>query len=228
MKGKRDLFGKRFIYKWIKRSDVKDFSMLSEDEKLNGGSETLWINYYRGNKAGEKWIVPLTDAIDWSRLSVNELKNRINTDSRWQGSKYYSRLGFGWVDYFTSNLKAFLVGMGPYSKDTVKLSVNHPLLSEKYILALLNSSFITYYIKNFITTTHTLQINDGRLIPIIIPEEDEKKRLEKLVNEIISAKDANNPTKVSEIENEIDRLGIKFTISTRTVQILFHYSPRLR
>ena len=32
--------------------------MLSEDEKLNGGSETLWINYYRGNKQ-EKMDSPI-------------------------------------------------------------------------------------------------------------------------------------------------------------------------
>ena len=56
-------------------------------------------------------------------------------------------------------------------------------------MALLNSAFITTYVKNMITITHTLQINDGRLIPIIIPTSKEHDEITKIVDRIMDGED---------------------------------------
>lgn len=185
---KPDLFGKTFLYKTVTPDIVHRYSDLSNQEQKNGtDSGDYWIEYNRGNSDGLKWKVPSTEAINWRKEYVHEL--RTNTKSRWQGELYYSTTGFGWVDYFSDTLKAFSVGIGPYSKNVIKMHSFCPLISDKYIMALLNSAFITTYVKNMITITHTLQINDGRLIPIIIPTSIEHDEITKIVDRIMDGED---------------------------------------
>ena len=64
------------------------------------------------------------------------------------------------------------------------------LLPDEYVLALLNSSYISYYVKHYITNTRTLQVNDGKLIPIMVSDETTTNALVALVKEIISLKRA--------------------------------------
>ena len=90
---------------------------------------------------------------------------------------------------FTNNLKGFKVDIGPYSKNVIKMHSFCPLASDKYITALLNSDFMSSYIKSMITITHTLQINDGRLVPIIIPTSAEHNEIVGLVDRIIAGED---------------------------------------
>ena len=40
---------------------------------------------------------------------------------------------------------------------------------EDYIIVLINSTLISYYVDNFVNNTQTFQINDARQLPIIIP-----------------------------------------------------------
>ena len=87
------------------------------------------------------------------------------------------------------------------------------LISDKFIVALLNSTFISYYIKEFITSTHTLQINDGRLIPIKIPSQDSLRNIEMIVDQILSLTQSDNylqnqtkQANVKEYEKEIDQM----------------------
>lgn len=115
---------------------------------------------------------------------MNELKT--NANSRWQGQLYYPTTGFGWVDYFTDQLKGFCVNIGPYSKNVIKMHSFCPLASDKYIIALLNSDFIALFVKGLITITHTLQINDGRLIPIVIPTKQQHDDICSVVDRIMA------------------------------------------
>jgi len=200
------VFGKFLQYKTVYRSDVKLFSDLSLKEKNDGGSTNLWVFYNRGNTEGYKWFVPYTECINWSSDSVVELKEGVKTNSRWQGCKFYNVTGFGWVDYFSDRLKSFFVEEGVYSKNIVKLHSVNPLITDKYIVAILNSKLISYYVKNFITSTHTLQINDGRLVPLIVPTNEELIQYEKIVDEIIVAKKMSIEADTTTLETEIDQL----------------------
>jgi adenine-specific DNA-methyltransferase len=203
---KPTLFGKFFLYRCVFSDRIKKFSDITEKEKKEGGNSDLWIFYNRGNSEGYKWYVPYSECINWSKDFVKELREGIVTNSRWQGSKYFGTTGFGWVDYFTDKLKAFFVEEGVYSKNIVKLHSINEFMSDKFIVALLNSKFISYYVKNFITTTHTLQINDGRLIPIIVPTRTQNTEIEKLVDRILEIKILNIKTNIDSLEYEIDKL----------------------
>lgn len=134
------------------------------------------------------------------------MKEGIVTNSRWQGSKYFGKTGFAWVDYFTKNIKAFFVEEGIYSKNIVKLSSLVQSALDKYLVAVLNSKFISYYIRNFITTTHTLQINDGRLIPVIIPPKKILIRITLLVDQLIGNVKKDQEYESSVLEGQIDQI----------------------
>lgn len=205
-KSKPDIFGKSFIYKHRQINEITPFNQLSEIEKLEGTLNQTWVNYYKGNPDGLTWRIPFTEAILWSKQSVKELSDGKVTNSRWQGYKYFKTTGFAWVDYFTSRIKSFFVNEGIYSKNIVKLHSTIEKVPDKYVVACLNSKFISYYVKNFITSTHTLQINDGRLIPIMVPTKDELTEVIDLVDKILELKEEDPQAQTLELENEIDRL----------------------
>ena len=200
------LFGKSFLYKCIHKLDVAIYGELSLSQKEKGDKNNLWLIYNRGNKEGDRWLVSSTECINWNEKYIKELHEGKLTNSRWQGFQYFDNTGFAWVDYFTDKMKAFYVEAGPYSKNTVKLHSINDLISDKYILALLNSSFISYYVKNFITGTHTLQINDGRLIPVKIPTPDVKNVLENLVDQILERLTASSTAIVTDLELQVNTI----------------------
>jgi hypothetical protein len=186
-KGNPSLFGKFFLYKHVPADEVCRYEQLSDEEQKKGTDHDCWIEYCRGNAEGLRWNVPTAEVINWRSDYVNELKS--NSNSRWQGQPYYSTTGFGWVDYFTDRLKGFSVNIGPYSKNVIKMHSFCPLASDKYIIALLNSDFIASFVKGLITITHTLQINDGRLIPIVIPTQQQRDDICSVVDRIMAGED---------------------------------------
>jgi len=186
-KHKPALFGKFFLYKAVAPADVHKYEELTPEEQRNGTMGDCWIEYNRGNAEGLRWSVPTTEVINWRKEYVHELKT--SDSSRWQGEPYYPTTGFGWVDYFTNRLKGFSVGIGPYSKNVIKMHSFCPLVNDKFMIALLNSDFIASYVKNMITVTHTLQINDGRLIPIRIPTPEEHDEITGIVDRIMAGED---------------------------------------
>lgn len=199
-------FGRFFNYRTVLPKHVTSFEELTAEEQQAGTKQTSWVYYQRGNAKGFQWYVPPRECIRWDKKSVQELKQGVVTNSRWQGARYFSTLGFAWVDYFTDRLKAFLVNIGPYSKNTVKLHTQYPLCSDYYLLGLLNSRFMSYFIKAFITSTHTLQINDGRLIPVKVPTSTERDQVESIVAEILTRKQTAPEADTTALIAELDRL----------------------
>lgn len=218
---KPDIFGKFFLYRHKPAAEIKPFNQLSEDEKLEGSKEATWVNYYKGNSDGLTWHIPYSDAILWSRESVKELSEGKVTNSRWQGHKYFKTTGFAWVDYFTSRIKSFFVDEGIYSKNIVKLHSTFDKVPDKYVVACLNSKLISYYVKNFITSTHTLQINDGRLIPIKVPSDTELSKVVELVDNILAIKKENPRAETPELDKQMDDLIYKiYGIEEKQIEII--------
>ncbi len=195
-------FGKKFLYKIIEPGDLREFSELEEAEKKDGiQAESSWIQYFRGNEAGDTWKVKNPEYICWSREYVKELKEKKVTNSRWQGVEYFFKPGFGWVDYFDERIKGFFVEPTVYGKNVVKF--HSQFLPDEYILGLLNSSYVPHYVKHYITNTRTLQINDGKLIPIAIADAIAVQDVVKRVREILALKSRFFETKDG---NELARL----------------------
>ena len=72
-------------------------------------------------------------------------------------------------------------------------------LSSKFIIGLLNSNLIFDYCREFVNCTVNIQINDIRQIPIVIPQKEQLKVFESLVDKAISIKKS-----ALEIDSETD------------------------
>lgn len=62
------------------------------------------------------------------------------------------------------------------------------MVPEFYIVALINSSFMSYYVDSFINNTQTFQINDARQIPIIVPTAKELATINSIFSEGVKLK----------------------------------------
>ena len=83
-----------------------------------------------------------------------------------------------------------------------------------YIVCLLNSKYISEYIEDFINNTQTFQINDARVLPIIIPNSNQLKVLKDIFNKAISIKKSFFNDEISEqimetnlidLQNKLDK-----------------------
>jgi hypothetical protein len=197
------LFGKKFLYKTVEPQSIREYSTLTPAERREGvrDSSRPWILYFRGNEDGEVWRVRSPEYICWTKEFVNELRGGTVTNSRWQGESYFFKPGFGWVDYFDERIKGFYVEPTLYSKNVVKF--HSPFFPDEYVLGLLNSSYVSYYVKRYITNTRTLQVNDGKLIPIVKADTTSTEDVTQRVRTILDLK-----RDLLDSRNERDRIRI--------------------
>jgi hypothetical protein len=62
------------------------------------------------------------------------------------------------------------------------------LISDSFIVAIGNSNFTNHYTETFVNFTVNFQVNDCRLIPIIIPTYNQLINCNKLISQIMDAK----------------------------------------
>lgn len=67
-----------------------------------------------------------------------------------------------------------------------------PKAPEYYIICLINSTLMSYYVDNYVNNTQTFQINDARQLPIIIPTQDDLKELKIIFDDAIRIKKSSN------------------------------------
>jgi hypothetical protein len=60
--------------------------------------------------------------------------------------------------------------------------------TEDFIITVINSTLISYYVDTFINNTQTFQINDARQLPIIIPTPEIKLKCSEIVKNAICCK----------------------------------------
>lgn len=106
--------------------------------------------------------------------------------------------------YQRRRIKAHLINPGYFCGHTTNyiFSVNEDI-SNKYLLALLNSKVVDYYFKYFNTTNH-IPIGKIKIIPIPLVSLKLQQPFEEIVNNIYLFKDQNKDT--ASLEVEIDRM----------------------
>ncbi len=173
----RDVFGRGYIYRIVSDDEIADVESLSQEEKTNGieGGRTF-VPYDKGDRDGNKWYYETSFYIDWSRENVEILKN--DTKARFQGYAFYFKEGFSWSDIHTVDIKSRLKSNGVYDVKSMSLFTVCKSLSDKYLITMLNSRFISNYVFSFLNHTNTFQINDARQIPIIVPTDEQLYRFE--------------------------------------------------
>ena len=180
----RDIFGQGYIYKIIDDSELANVDELTNEEKENGIdiSKNYYVPYDKGDKDGNRWYLETPFAIAWSKENVRFLKT--NSGKKGEGMpvvrnpQFYFREGLCWSDINTTFLKCRKKDKSIHDVKSMSIFGISDLLSEDYIITMINSTLISYYVDNFVNNTQTFQINDARQLPIIIPtpENDEKAR----------------------------------------------------
>lgn len=209
----RDIFGQGWLYRIVSKEEIADVDKLTEDEKLNGikGKKTF-VPYDKGDKDGNRWYAPTPYYIDWSRENVKTLQT--DPKARWQGYQFYFREGFCWTDVNSTYLKSRIKEIGVYDVLTMSLFTSTHV-PDWYFVCLINSSFISEYVDDFVNSTSHFQINDARQLPIIIPNTHQLDSFRKIFADalktqkykffgIISEFEAEK--KLSDIQKELDEM----------------------
>jgi len=190
----RDIFGQGYLYKLIDDSEMADVDKLTDDEKQNGidTSKNYYVPYDKGDKDGNRWFLETPFAIAWSKENVHFLKT--NSGKKGEGMpvvrnpQFYFREGLCWSDINTTFLKCRKKQKSINDVKSMSLFGPTEKVPENYIIALINTKLMSYYVDTFVNNTQTFQINDARQIPVVIPQASYVDKTNNIVERAISIK----------------------------------------
>lgn len=211
----RDIFGQGYIYRLVEEDEIADVEQLTEEEKLNGidKNKNFYVPYDKGDKDGNRWYLETPFAIAWSKENVGFLKS--DPKARYQGYMYYFREGFCWSNVLTTYIRCRKKQKTVHSTESMSFFSVTETVPEFYMVCIMNSKLVAYYVDCFINSTSHCTTGDAKLLPVIIPSKSELKVYEKLFNKAveIKSKQFSNLISISEcesellnIQNEIDNL----------------------
>lgn len=210
----RRVFGKGYLYRIVSPDEEHSVESMTADEKKSGinSATEVFVPYDKGDREGNRWYLETPYRLNWSRATVREYQT--STEARWQAYQFYFQEGFCWSDIHTILIKARLKGKSVHDVKSMTLfnQADEVTFSTEIILAILNSQLMSHLTHEFLNSTSTLQINDARRIPLVVPTESSHRRLKGLVTEAISIKKRQfvetsrkgDLQKLTEIENEIE------------------------
>ncbi|MEA2033435.1 MAG: type IIL restriction-modification enzyme MmeI [Euryarchaeota archaeon] len=204
-----------------KESDVKSLWKLPKlPEHLKGLDEDLKEKVkeeYRGLINEGKWIAlekntgqeeiywaPNTYYIDWSRKSVKTLSSW--PGARWQGYEYYFRGGVSISSISESRFRAKIAEPTVFEHKSHVLELHQiieGLFGANYLTAFLNSNFAFYLTKEYLNHTVEPELNDLRLLPLVIPTETQRKEIENLVEDAIEIQKKRYASEKEEEKSEL-------------------------
>ena len=204
----RDIFGQGYIYRLVEEDEIADVEQLTEDEKLNGidKNKKFYVPYDKGDKDGNRWYLETPFAIAWSKENVGFLK--ANSGKKGQGMpvvrnpQYYFKEGFCYSDINTTFLKCRVKLKTINDVKSMSLYSLTNKVPAYFIVCLINSTFVSFYVDDFVNNTQTFQINDARQLPIFIPDENTLKQFKNLFDSAIDIKKANLNNELSNIDSE--------------------------
>ena len=171
---------------------------MTDEEKQNGienNRHDHFVLYDKGDREGNRWFLKSPYYIDWHESAVKDIKSRSHKSGKgkslWQNSQFYFRAGLCWSDINTTYIKSRLKLSSVHDVKSMSLFSSTSLVSEKYIVCILNSKFISEFIDSFLNNTQTFQINDARRIPIIVPSNNLLKEFEELFEKAFMVKNNN-------------------------------------
>ena len=102
--------------------------------------------------------------------------------------QFYFREGLCWSDINTTYLKCRKKQRSIHDVKSMSIFGVSNCVTEDYLMTLINSTFISHYVDDFVNNTQTFQINDARQLPVVIPSSEQLNIAQKLVAEAIQLK----------------------------------------
>jgi hypothetical protein len=220
----RDIFGQGWLYRIVSKDEIADVDSLSDDEKLNGiDGDKTFVPYDKGDKDGNRWWAPTPYYIDWSRENVRFLKE--NSGKKGEGmpvvrnQQFYFKEGFCWNNVTGTKIVCRIKEKSVHSTEAMTfISLMPKMISDKYLICLMNSSFFGLYKNTFLNITVHLTTGDAKEFPIIIPTPEQLKEFEfifdrakRIQEEKFSGKitEKEAEERLEEIQKELDEKVLK-------------------
>jgi hypothetical protein len=176
----------------LKRLD-KSVKEKVEREYVKLKDKGKWITFIRGGEAENIfWSFP-DRFVSWERNSVKWLSS--SPKARWQGYEHFFQEGITYIDVGGAEIKARILPASIYDHTAHSFFPDEKDISPKYLLGILNSNFASYFANEFLNHTMHFELNDIRLLPIIIPTSSQQKEIETLVGSAIEIQKTRHATK---------------------------------
>ena len=124
--------------------------------------------------------------------------------ARYQGYSFYFREGLCWSDINTTFLKCRKKQRSINDVKSMSIYGTTDKVPEDFIITLINSTLISYYVDTFVNNTQTFQINDARQLPVVIPNDVDIKKAAEIVAFAIDCKKNHNDSPMKELQEEVD------------------------
>jgi len=206
---------------------VEETEALAPQEKMNG----IEIN----DPTNEKHFVPLDKTgisdiegkilsqyyrliefyVDWSSNSVTKMRN--DPRGRFQNSSFYFRQGISYSDTGIYSPMFRLSHGGVFDQKASLIFSDY--FSREYLLGILCSKLVKYFVKIFINHSVSAQVDSIKEIPIAIPNDNQKHSIENKVNEIIEHQRADSSYDYVNEQQELDSLIYQlYNLSEQQIQ----------
>ena len=173
-----------------------------------------WKPYFKRGGA-DQYYRPVMEALDWDLESIKIYDIPRNTPFGQEGII---------ISGVSSRLAARYMSEGCYwdSNKAIGFIIKSKFLSIEYMLGLLNSSLYNYLAKGIINNTNSIQISGIHVLPLILPDNNIKTKVETLVKQIINMKKKDLRYNYEEEQIIIDNLVFDYYSSK------FHFSQNLK
>lgn len=192
----RDIFGQGYLFRIVSHNEIADISSLSSKDKEYGiKNGPSYVLYDKGDKEGNRYYLESPYYIDWSEDNVSFLK--ANSGKKGKGMPvvrnpdFYFKSGFCWnnvLDTQSKFIKCRLKSESIHDVASMSLFPVVDTMTAKYLVCMLNSTFLYHYQRTFVNNTVNLQMNDFRQHPIIVPSQEQLEVFESIFDDAYNIK----------------------------------------
>jgi len=178
----RTVLGLRSSEEYVDPADAPRLAAI-----YNGFSgKGVFAPFRKGDPEGNRWLDNDPLYIDWSADAVQELMT--SSKARWQGHSFFFEEGIAFSRHGRAvALKFRLQPPCVFDAASPRLTSAFPKISTSVLLAILNSSISTFYIKKFLNNTW-YEMSDLRQMPLIMPNRQQEHKLKTLAELCLEAK----------------------------------------
>ena len=180
-------------YRWLSRvvrpADTVDVAALSEEQVCSGinpAADRTWVPIIKGK--GEPYYAPITQYVDWSKTALDGIRE----DGLLRNRRHYFRDGIFVSRGGTGRPVVRYAPPAAVDSSGGKYIPTFEPVSAKYLNGLLNSSLVQHVLDTFVNGTVNTQIQDMRVVPIVVPTDTQRARMESLVDEAIAIRTRNH------------------------------------
>ncbi len=125
--------------------------------------------------------------------------------ARYQGYMFYFREGFCWNNVLTTHIKCRKKQSTVHSTESMSFFSETEDVPEFYMITVMNSRLIAYYVDSFVNSTSHCTTGDAKLIPIVVPTRQELLEVKNIFDQAILLRINDNDSELEIIQNKIDK-----------------------